>query len=80
MEALYEYTQVDPNRNIFDMLVKVWSTANDDYRIDMQLNKSNYTNLSTFSVSLTRLSDFEFCNYENSKKKFNFYFKISCVY
>lgn len=50
MEALYEYTQVDPNRNIFNMLVKVWSTANDDYRIDMQLTKSNYTNLSTFSV------------------------------
>lgn len=51
MEALYAYTQVDPNRNIFDMLVKIWSTANDNYRVDVQLNKDNYTNLSMFSVN-----------------------------
>ncbi|ESO98375.1 hypothetical protein LOTGIDRAFT_231429 [Lottia gigantea] len=45
MEALYEFTQNDPNRNVFDIMVQLESTATPDWKVKHFLKKDNYTNL-----------------------------------
>ncbi|GAB1599163.1 C3 and PZP-like alpha-2-macroglobulin domain-containing protein 8 [Argonauta hians] len=50
MEALYEYTQVDPNRNVFRMQLDVWSVANNNSKKLVYMTKSNYTHMSIVKV------------------------------
>ncbi|XP_071092281.1 CD109 antigen-like [Haliotis cracherodii] len=45
MEALFQFTQVDPNRNVFDMMVKLESTASPNWAEIRSFTKANYTRL-----------------------------------
>ncbi|XP_069113947.1 CD109 antigen-like [Argopecten irradians] len=45
MESLYAFTQVDPNRNVFDMFMELESSASPEWKSLMLMNKHNYTNL-----------------------------------
>ncbi|XP_048253504.1 CD109 antigen-like [Haliotis rufescens] len=45
MEALFRFTQVDPNRNVFDMMVKLESTASPNWAEIRSFTKANYTRL-----------------------------------
>ncbi|XP_046585013.1 LOW QUALITY PROTEIN: murinoglobulin-1-like [Haliotis rubra] len=45
MEALFQFTQVDPNRNVFDMMVKLESTASPNWSQTGFFTKANYTKL-----------------------------------
>ncbi|BFZ13295.1 hypothetical protein BsWGS_16334 [Bradybaena similaris] len=51
MEALFEFTQIDQHRNVFDLFTKVESTANalwnDAKGAQFHLNKTNYVTLLT---------------------------------
>lgn len=51
MEALYQFTQVDPNRNVFDLNVHLESTASPSWVRDYYLTKDDYTRLYVDSVS-----------------------------
>ena len=54
MEALFKFTQVDPNRNVFDMMVQFESTATANWRDIKMISKSNYTRLQSSYVSEER--------------------------
>ena len=45
MEALYAFTQVDQNRNIYDLMVRLESTANTDWTKEHRLTKQDYITL-----------------------------------
>lgn len=55
MEALFEFTQMDQHRNVFDLYTKIESTANalwnDAKGAVFHLNKTNYVTLLTDVVS-----------------------------
>lgn len=52
MEALTAFTQVDPNRNVFDMQVLLESSAQPNWRYFMLMTKGNYTTLQKTAVGL----------------------------
>ncbi|KAH3771981.1 hypothetical protein DPMN_173312 [Dreissena polymorpha] len=43
MEALFEYTQVDPNRNVYNMLIKMETSSTPTWSTYFSLSKTNYT-------------------------------------
>ena len=45
MEALFEYTLVDPNRNVFDILILLEASASPQWNKEIIMNEGNYTNL-----------------------------------
>lgn len=45
MEALFEYTLVDPNRNVFDILIQLEMSAAPNWNRLISMNRNNYTNL-----------------------------------
>lgn len=51
MEALKEFTQLDPNRNIFTLQMTLESSATHGWVRHVFLNKDNYTNTRQESVS-----------------------------
>ena len=51
MEALFEYTLVDPNRNVFDILIQLERSASPNWRKLISMNRDNYTNLVETYVS-----------------------------
>lgn len=51
MEALFKFTQVDPNRNVFDLMVRLESTATPTWFRERYLTKTDYTKLYQDSVS-----------------------------
>eukprot|EP00106_Octopus_bimaculoides_P012375 XP_014779817.1 PREDICTED: CD109 antigen-like [Octopus bimaculoides] len=50
LEALYQYTQVDPNRNVFNMELDVWSVANNNSKKLVYMTQNNYTHMSIVKV------------------------------
>ncbi|PVD21251.1 hypothetical protein C0Q70_19422 [Pomacea canaliculata] len=52
MEALYQFTQVDPNRNVFDLNVHLESTASPSWVRDYYLTKDDYTRLYVDSIPI----------------------------
>ncbi|KAL3859107.1 hypothetical protein ACJMK2_009340 [Sinanodonta woodiana] len=55
MEALFAYTQVDPNRNVFNMLLKAETSATPDWSSYVYMSKDNYTELQTISAQQDRV-------------------------
>ena len=51
MTALFKFTQVDPNRNVFDLMVRLESTATPTWYREHLLTKTDYTTLYRDSVS-----------------------------
>lgn len=47
MESLFEYTQVDPNRNVFNIMIQLEASATPEWRQIITMNKDNYTNMAT---------------------------------
>lgn len=45
MEALFAFTQADPNRNVFDLMVTLESTASPTWFKTYHLTKNDYTQL-----------------------------------
>ncbi|KAK6185943.1 hypothetical protein SNE40_008070 [Patella caerulea] len=45
MEALFKFTQVDPNRNVFELMVQLESTATANWKVNKFISKRNYTRL-----------------------------------
>ncbi|XP_048773201.1 CD109 antigen-like [Ostrea edulis] len=45
MDALFEFTLVDPNRNVFSMDLKLESSASPDWRDEFMMTKENYTEM-----------------------------------
>lgn len=43
MEALFEYTQVDPNRNVYNVLIKMEASSTPTWSTYFSLSKTNYT-------------------------------------
>jgi len=51
MESLYAFTQVDPNRNVFDMFTELKSSATPEWKNIMLMTKTNYTDMLSSYVS-----------------------------
>lgn len=45
MEALFEFTLVDPNRNVFSMDLKLESSASPEWNDAFMMTKDNYTEM-----------------------------------
>ena len=45
MEALFEFTLVDPNRNVFDILILIEASAFPNWNKPVIMNEQNYTNM-----------------------------------
>ncbi|KAK7114537.1 CD109 antigen-like [Littorina saxatilis] len=52
MEALFKFTQVDPNRNVFDLMVRLESTATPTWFRERYLTKTDYTKLYQDSIPI----------------------------
>ncbi|XP_052062550.1 CD109 antigen-like [Mytilus californianus] len=50
MEALSEFTRIDPNRNVFNMQIQLQSSATHGWMKYLYLLKDNYTNLEQASI------------------------------
>ena len=55
MKALQEYYLPDPTRVAFGMLVDLWLSASPTRLGQVDMNRSNYTNLVQYSVSFSFL-------------------------
>lgn len=53
MEALSEFTRIDPNRNVFNMQIQLQSSATHGWMKYLYLLKDNYTNTQQASVRYT---------------------------
>ena len=53
MEALSAFTLIDPNRNVFNMQLKLESSATHGWVKHLYLLKDNYTNTQHTSVSIS---------------------------
>lgn len=51
MEALFEFTQVDPNRNVFDILIRMEASSTPNWISLFAMDKSNYTEMQHSYVS-----------------------------
>ncbi|KAL4235441.1 endopeptidase inhibitor [Mactra antiquata] len=45
MEALFEFTLVDPNRNVFDIMLQMETSSTPDWVRTVSMTRSNYTNM-----------------------------------
>ena len=53
MEALFEFTKVDPNRNVFNTIIQLEASALPEWKRVIRMTKANYTNMvSTYVSSL----------------------------
>ncbi|KAK7498039.1 hypothetical protein BaRGS_00010627 [Batillaria attramentaria] len=52
MDALYQFTQVDPNRNVFDLMFRIESTATPTWVKEHFLKKDDYTTLYLDSIPI----------------------------
>lgn len=52
MDALFEFTLVDPNRNVFSMDLKLESSASPDWRDEFMMTKENYTEMQETWVNI----------------------------
>lgn len=52
MEALFEFTLVDPNRNVFSMDMKLESSASPEWSDEFRMTKDNYTQMQEVYVSI----------------------------
>lgn len=56
MEALFEFTLVDPNRNVFSMDLKLESSASPEWNDAFMMAKDNYTVMQEVWVGISPLS------------------------
>lgn len=52
MEALFEFTLVDPNRNVFSMDLKLESSASPEWNDAFMMTKDNYTEMQEVWVGI----------------------------
>lgn len=55
MEALFEFTQVDPNRNVFNILINMEASSTPNWSSMFSMDKSNYTEMQHSYVSILHL-------------------------
>lgn len=53
MEALFEFTLVDPNRNVFSMDLKLESSASPEWNDAFMMTKDNYTEMQEVWVGIS---------------------------
>lgn len=51
MEALFDFTQVDPNRNVFEIMIQMEASSTPTWVETVSMTKSNYTNIAIRYVS-----------------------------
>ena len=55
MEALYSFTVVDPNRNVFEFYCELESSATPDWKTIFMMSRSNYTKMQEVFVSIVNI-------------------------
>ncbi|CAG5133426.1 unnamed protein product, partial [Candidula unifasciata] len=58
MEALFEFTQIDQHRNVFDLITRVESTATPNWLAEFHLDKTNYVTLKKAPLPYNRVWGF----------------------
>jgi hypothetical protein len=51
MEALFEFTQVDPNRNVFETMITMEASSTPTWVETVAMTKTNYTDIAIRYVS-----------------------------
>ena len=52
MESLFEFTQVDPNRNVFNILIRMEASSTPNWLSIFAMDKGNYTEMQHSYVSM----------------------------
>lgn len=75
MEALFEFTQVDPNRNVFETMITMEASSTPTWVETVAMTKNNYTDIAIRYVSNYCFNIF--CFIELRDREYFFFFSAN---